>query len=43
MKIEILYVPGCPNYQPTFDRLQSGLGIRSGEDWNSGDTCDHRT
>jgi len=25
MKIEILYVPGCPNYQPTFERLQSVL------------------
>ena len=25
MRIEILYVPGCPNYQPTFERLQSVL------------------
>ncbi len=25
MKIEILYVPGCPNYQPTFERLQTVL------------------
>ena len=25
MRIEILYVPGCPNYQPTFDRLQAIL------------------
>jgi hypothetical protein len=25
MKIEILYVPGCPNYQPTFERLQAVL------------------
>ena len=25
MKIEILYVPGCPNYQPTFERLQAIL------------------
>ena len=25
MRIEILYVPGCPNYQPTFDRLQAVL------------------
>ena len=23
MGIEILYVPGCPNYQPTFERLQA--------------------
>jgi len=25
MKIEILYVPGCPNYQPTVERLQAVL------------------
>jgi hypothetical protein len=25
MRIEILYVPGCPNYQPTFERLQAIL------------------
>ena len=25
MRIEILYVPGCPNYQPAFERLQSVL------------------
>ncbi len=25
MRIEILYVPGCPNYQPTFERLQAAL------------------
>lgn len=25
MRIEILYVPGCPNYQPTFERLQGVL------------------
>jgi hypothetical protein len=25
MMIEILYVPGCPNYQPTFERLQAVL------------------
>jgi len=25
MRIEILYVPGCPNYQPTFARLQAVL------------------
>ncbi len=25
MKIEILYVPGCPNYEPTFERLQAVL------------------
>jgi hypothetical protein len=25
MKIEILYVPGCPNYQPTFERLKTVL------------------
>lgn len=25
MRIEILYVPGCPGYQPTFERLQAVL------------------
>ncbi len=25
IRIEILYVPGCPNYQPTFERLQAVL------------------
>ena len=25
MRIEILYVPGCPNYQPTFEKLQAVL------------------
>jgi hypothetical protein len=25
MKVEILYVPGCPNYQPTLERLQAIL------------------
>jgi hypothetical protein len=29
MRIEILYVPGCPNYQPTFERLQSVLASES--------------
>ena len=23
MRIEILYVPGCPNYQPAFERLRA--------------------
>jgi hypothetical protein len=33
MRIEILYVPGCPNYQPTFERLQAVLAseaVRTG-------------
>jgi len=25
MKIEILYAPGCPNHQPTFERVQAVL------------------
>jgi hypothetical protein len=25
MKIEILYVPGCPHHQPAFERLQKVL------------------
>jgi len=25
MKIEVLYVPGCPNYQSTFERIQAVL------------------
>jgi hypothetical protein len=33
MRIQILYVPGCPNYQPTFERLQAVLaseGVKAG-------------
>jgi hypothetical protein len=29
MRIEILYVPGCPNYKPTFERLQAVLTSES--------------
>jgi hypothetical protein len=29
MKIEILYFLGCPNYQPTFERLQAVLESQS--------------
>jgi hypothetical protein len=29
MRIEILYVPGCPNYQPTFERLQAVLACEA--------------
>jgi hypothetical protein len=29
MSIEILYIPGCPNYQPTFERLQAVLASES--------------
>ena len=29
MKIEILYVPGCPNYQPTLERIQDVLASES--------------
>ncbi len=29
MRIEILYVPGCPNYQPTFERLQAVLAFEA--------------
>ena len=25
MKIEVLYVPGCPNYRPTLERIQKVL------------------
>lgn len=25
MRIEILYVPGCPNYKPTLERIQEVL------------------
>ena len=25
MKIEVLYVPGCPNYQPALERIQKIL------------------
>jgi hypothetical protein len=33
MRIEILYVPGCPNYQPAIERLQAVLAsqeVKSG-------------
>ncbi len=26
MKIEVLYVPGCPNYRPAVERIQKVLG-----------------
>lgn len=29
MRIEILYVPGCPNYQPAVERLQAVLESQS--------------
>ena len=29
MKIEILYVPGCPNYQPAVERIQGVLASES--------------
>jgi hypothetical protein len=29
MRIEVLYVPGCPNYQPAFARIQKVLASES--------------
>ena len=29
MRIEILYVPGCPNYQATLERIQEVLASES--------------
>ncbi len=29
MRIEILYVPGCPNYEPAVERLQAVLVSQS--------------
>lgn len=29
MRIEILYVPGCPNYEPAIERLQAVLESQS--------------
>ena len=29
MRIEVLYVPGCPNYEPTVERLQAVLESQS--------------
>lgn len=29
MRIEVLYVPGCPNYEPTVERLQAVLAAQS--------------
>lgn len=32
MRIEILYVPGCPNYPPAFERLQAVLASEALQD-----------
>lgn len=29
MRIEVLYVPGCPNYEPAVDRVQAVLESQS--------------
>lgn len=29
MRIEVLYVPGCPNYEPAVDRVQAVLKSQS--------------
>jgi hypothetical protein len=29
MRIEVLYVPGCPNYEPAVQRLQTVLESQS--------------
>ena len=29
MRIEVLYVPGCPNYEPAIERLQAVLESQS--------------
>jgi hypothetical protein len=29
MRIEVLYVPGCPNYQPILERIQEVLASES--------------
>jgi len=29
MKIEVLYVPGCPNYQPAVERIEKVLASES--------------
>ncbi len=29
MRIEILYIPGCPNYEPALERLQAVLESQS--------------
>jgi hypothetical protein len=29
MRIEVLYVPGCPNYQPAVERIQGVLASES--------------
>jgi hypothetical protein len=29
MRIEVLYVPGCPNYEPAVQRLQAVLELKS--------------
>ena len=32
MRIEVLYVPGCQNYQPAFERLQAVLASEAVQD-----------
>ncbi|MBV9179766.1 MAG: hypothetical protein JO356_00520 [Acidobacteria bacterium] len=29
MRIQLLYVPGCPNYQPTLERVERALASES--------------
>jgi len=29
MKIEVLYVPGCPNYEPAVERMKKVLAAES--------------
>jgi hypothetical protein len=29
MKIEVLYVPGCPNYQPALERVRAALAAEA--------------
>ena len=43
MRVEILYVPGCPNYQPTIERLQAVLASEAVKAGIQDDTCDHRS
>lgn len=29
MRVEVLYIPGCPNYQPTMERVEQVLATES--------------
>lgn len=43
MRIEILYVPGCPNYHPTLERIREVLASESVGGEIHGDARENRS